>query len=82
MSFTGFVADSESTFKLCVMAYKSLPNEAPGYLQELCMTVNMNTRRSTLRSTSDGQLILSRTKAKAGERDFLWRDHVHGTAYQ
>ena len=38
------------TFKLCVTVYKSLHNEAPGYLQELCMPVNMNTRRSTLRS--------------------------------
>ena len=32
------------------------------------MPVNMNTRRSTLRSASDGQLIVPRTKTKAGER--------------
>ena len=32
------------------------------------MPVNMNTRRSTLQSTSDGQLIVPRTKTKAGER--------------
>ena len=48
------------TFKLCVTVYKSLHNEAPSYLQELCMPVNMNTRRSTLRSASDGQLIVPR----------------------
>ena len=58
------------TFKLCAMVYKSLHNEAPGYLQELCMPVNMNTRRSTLWSESDGQLIVPRTKTKAGERAF------------
>ena len=58
------------TFKLCVTVYKSLDNEAPGYLQELCMPVNMNTRRSTLRSASDAQLIVPRTKTKAGERAF------------
>ena len=57
------------TFKLCVTVYKSLHNEAPDYLQELSMPVNMNTRRSTLRSASDGQLI-PRTKTKAGERAF------------
>ena len=45
-------------------------NEAPGYLQELCMPVNMNTRRSTLWFKSDRQLIVSRTKTKAGESAF------------
>ena len=39
------------TFKLCMMVYKSLHNEAPGYPQELCMSVNMNTRRSTVPRT-------------------------------
>ena len=34
------------------------------------MPVNMNTRRSTLRSASDSQLIVPRTKTKAGERAF------------
>ena len=34
------------------------------------MPVNMNTRRSTLRSASDDQLIVPRTKTKAGERAF------------
>ena len=58
------------SFKLCVTVYKFLHNEAPGYLQELCMPVNMNTRRSTFRSASDGQLIVPRTKTKAGERAF------------
>ena len=58
------------TFKLCVTVYKPLHNEVPGYLQELCMPVNMNTRRSTLRSASDDQLIVPRTKTKAGERAF------------
>ena len=58
------------TFKLCVTVYKSLLNEAPGHLQELCMPVNMNTPRSTLRSASDGQLIVPRTKTKSGERAF------------
>ena len=53
-----------------VMEYKSLQNEAPGYLQELCRPVNTNTRRSTLRSASDGQLTVYRTKTKAGERAF------------
>ena len=45
-------------------------NEAPGYLQELCMPVNINIRRSKLRSASDGQLIVPRTKTKAGECAF------------
>ena len=58
------------TFKLYVIVYKSLDNEAPGYLQELCMPVNTNTRRSTVRSVSDGQLIVPRTKTKPGERAF------------
>ena len=34
------------------------------------MPVKMNTRRSTLRSASDGQLIVPRTKTEAGERAF------------
>ena len=34
------------------------------------MPVNTNTRRSTLRSASDGQLIVPRTKTNAGERAF------------
>ena len=52
------------TFKLCVIVYKSLHNEVPGYLQELCMPMKMNTCHSTLRSASDGQLIVPRTKQK------------------
>ena len=47
-----------------------LHNEVPGYLQELCMPVNMNTRRSTLPLTSDGLLIVPRKETKAGERAF------------
>ena len=46
------------------------PKRSAGYLQELCMLVNMNTRRSTLRSASDGQLIVPWTKTKTGERAF------------
>ena len=34
------------------------------------MPVNTNTRRSTLRLASDGQIIVPRTKTKAGERAF------------
>ena len=34
------------------------------------MPVSVNTRRSTLRSASDGQLTVPRTKTKAGERAF------------
>ena len=68
------------TFKPCVMVYKSLHNEAPGYLQELCMPVNMNTRRSTLRSASDGQLIVPHTKTITGECAFSVAGPMHGTA--
>ena len=45
------------------------------------MQVNTNTRRLTLRSASDGQLIVPRTKTEADERAFVWQAHVHGTAY-
>ena len=83
MSFTGFVAESESlssyvwrcrnlstTKRQATCKSSVCHNEAPGYLQELCMPVNTNTRRSTLRPASGGQLIVPRTKTKAGERAF------------
>ena len=46
------------------------PQRSASYLQELSMLVKMNTRRSTLWSASDGQLIVPQTKTKAGERAF------------
>ena len=73
------------TFKLCVMImmYKSLHNKVLGYLQELCFPVNTNTRRSTLPSASNGQLIVPRTKIqKLVNVLFLWQDPVHWTAYR
>ena len=54
------------TLKICVILYKALHDMEPSYIIYLCVLVTTNTRRSSLRSATDGQLVVPRTSTKAG----------------
>ena len=58
------------TFKMCVMVYKALHDMAPSSINDRCVLVATNTRRSSLRSATDGQLVVSRTSTNAGDQAF------------
>jgi len=67
-------------FKLCTLVYKSLHNEAPQYLKELCHPVSSSNGRKNLRSAIRGDLCVPKTCKKIGDRAFsvcgpkLWND--------
>ena len=58
------------SFKICVMVYEALHDVAASYIKELCVLVTTNTRRTSLRSATDGQLVVPKTSTKAGNRSF------------
>ena len=45
-------------YKLCHMVFKALHGMAPTYITELCQSVNLNERRSTLRSADRGDVLV------------------------
>ena len=49
------------------MEYKALHDMAQIYIKDLCVLVATNTRRSSLHSATDGQLIVPKTSTKAGD---------------
>ena len=58
------------TFKICVMVYKALHDMAPSYSKDLCILVTTNMMRSSLRSATDGQIVVSKTSTKVEDRVF------------
>ena len=58
------------SFKICVMVYKALHDMTPSYIKDLCVLVMMITRKSSLRSATDGQIVVPKTSTKAGDRAF------------
>ena len=57
-------------YKLCLMVYKSLNNQAPSYLSELFNPISNIPSRSTLRSATTCELDIPRTRLYFGERAF------------
>ena len=51
-------------FKLCSIIYKCLHDNAPKYLTDHCMPVEMITGRSHLRSATSGDLLVPATSTK------------------
>ena len=71
------------TFKICVMVYKALHDMAPSYIKDLCVLITTNTRRSSLRFATDGQLVVPKTSTKAGDPAFAETpDPKHETNFQ
>ena len=57
------------TFKLCVLVFLCLHNQAPPYLSSLLVS-SVLPGRSSLRSSHNFELIVPRTKLKVSERAF------------
>jgi hypothetical protein len=58
------------SYKLCLMVFKSLNNQAPSYLSELFHPISNIPQRSTLRSATTLDLDIPRTRLHFGERAF------------
>jgi len=58
------------TFKLCLLVYKAINGLAPSYLQDLCVPVTTVSVRAALRSAARGDLVVSRTRRRLGNRAF------------
>ena len=59
------------TFKLCLLTFKALHDQAPVYLVRRCVRVSSDAGRARLRSASSGQLVVPRTFKKTfGDRAF------------
>ena len=57
-------------YKLCIMVYKSVNNQAPSYLSELFHPISNIPSRSALRSATTHDLDIPRTRLYFGERAF------------
>ena len=57
-------------YKLCLLVFKSLNNQAPSYLSELFHPISNIPQRSTLRSATTLDLDIPRTRLHFGERAF------------
>ena len=58
-------------FKLCLLVSKCLRRAAPSYLTDLCVPVSATTTRSSLRSSSRGDLMIPRCRlSRYGSRSF------------
>jgi hypothetical protein len=57
-------------YKISTLVFKSLHNQAPDYLTELFTTIAEIPNLSSLRSSTDGKLHVSRTRLQFGERAF------------
>ena len=58
-------------FKLCSLVSKCLRRAAPSYLSDLCVPVSATTARSSLRSSSRGDLMIPRSRLRRyGSRSF------------
>jgi len=55
-------------YKLCLLAHKSLLGHTPGYISVLLIPVAEFLRRSTLRASSRGNLVVPRTRRRKGDR--------------
>jgi hypothetical protein len=51
-------------YKLCLMVFKATHEMAPSYITELCQSVNVNVRRSTLRSADRGDVLVPTRSSK------------------
>ena len=59
------------TYKLCLLTFKALHDQAPVYLVRRCVRVSSDAGRARLRSASSGQLVVPRTSKKTfGDRAF------------
>ena len=56
-------------FKICVLAYQSLNSTAPAYLSDMLQPVS-SLQRQTLRSATNSELFVPRTRLRVGERAF------------
>ena len=60
-------------FKICVLAYKSLNSTAPAYISDMLMMlqpVSSLQRQTNLRSATNSELFVPRTRLRVGERAF------------
>ena len=57
-------------FKLCLLVYKSLHEKAPTYLSNLVNQVDTIDARRRLRSATEGDLIVPRTRINFGKHAF------------
>jgi len=58
------------SYKICLLVYKCLNNQAPSYLTELFHPVSNIPSRSSLRSAATTDLDIPRTRLNFGERAF------------
>jgi len=57
-------------FKICVLAYQSLNSTAPAYISDMLQPVSSLQRRTNLRSATNSELFVPRTRLRVGERAF------------
>ena len=57
-------------FKICVLAYKSLNSTAPAYISDMVQPVSSLQRQTNLRSATNSELFIPRTRLRVGERAF------------
>ena len=57
-------------YKLCLLTHLSITNQAPTYLSDQIHRASDNPHRQSLRSTGHGDLLVSKSKLRLGERAF------------
>jgi len=57
-------------FKICVLAYQSLDSTAPAYNSDMLQPVSSLQRQTNLRSATNSELFVPRTRLRVGERAF------------
>jgi len=57
-------------FKICVLAYHSLDSTAPAYISDMLQPVSTSQRQTNLRSATNSELFVPRTRLRVGERAF------------
>lgn len=58
-------------FKIAVLAFKCINGLCPDYLKSACMSVDLISYRSSLRSSTNGMMLTHRTKTSIGKRSFF-----------
>ena len=57
-------------FKICMLAYQSLNSTAPAYIPDMLQPVSSLQHQTNLRSATNSELFVPRTRLRVGERAF------------
>jgi len=56
--------------EICMLAYQSLNSTAPAYISDMLQLVSTLQRQTNLRSATNSELIVPRTRLRVGELAF------------